>query len=167
MPGPHAARVALIDASIRSAAFDPGLSRPPNRLLPVFVSGGVDAALPASQTRRTGQGRRRAAAAHYKNIWRGMSGPLMQARRSAPYNASHPTDRACRCMRDLCDGAALPPTRQFLAPKIDVRRTAISIAAHAFQRARLATDSRGQIEIIDVDGPAEDPVRALPGDPTG
>ncbi len=70
-------------------------------------------------------------------------------------------------MRDLCDGAALPPTRQFLAPKIDVRRTAISIAAHAFQRARLATDSRGQIEIIDVDGPAEDPVRALPGDPTG
>ncbi|WP_247782638.1 hypothetical protein [Bradyrhizobium sp. 170] len=48
---------------------------------------------------------------------------------------------------------------------IDVQRTAISIAAHAFQRARLAIDGHGQIKIIDVDGPAEDLVRVRPGDP--
>ena len=67
--------------------------------------------------------------------------------------------------RDLCDGKALPPIQEFLARMIDVRRTAISIAAHAFQRARLASYSRGNIEIIDVDGPAEDMVRVQPGDP--
>ena len=36
-----------------------------------------------------------------------------------------------------------------------------------FSGPGLASYSRGQIEIIDVDGPAEDPVRVLPGDPTG
>lgn len=42
---------------------------------------------------------------------------------------------------------------------IELRRTAISNAAHVFQRARLARYSRGNIEIIDVDDPAEDLVR--------
>jgi hypothetical protein len=60
MPGPHVMCVALIDASVLSAAFDLGVSRPPNLLLQVFVGGGVDAALPASQNRRTGQGHCRA-----------------------------------------------------------------------------------------------------------
>jgi hypothetical protein len=50
---------------------------------------------------------------------------------------------------------------------IDMRRTAISIAAHACQQAPLASYSRWNIEIIDVDGPAEDLVRVRPGDPTG
>jgi len=48
---------------------------------------------------------------------------------------------------------------------IELRRTAISIAAHVFQRARLASYSRGNIEIIDVDGPAEDLVRVRRGAP--
>jgi hypothetical protein len=39
---------------------------------------------------------------------------------------------------------------------IELRPTAISIAAHAFQWARFACYNRGNIEIIDVDGPAED-----------
>jgi hypothetical protein len=52
-------------------------------------------------------------------------------------------------------------------PRADDRRphTAASIAAHAFQRERLASCSCGHIEIIDVDVPAEDLVRVLPGDP--
>jgi hypothetical protein len=62
----------------------------------------------------------------------------------------------------LCDGRVLPPIQEFRARVIDVRRTAISIAAHTFQRARLATDSHGQIEIIDADDPAEDLVRVRP-----
>ena len=43
----------------------------------------------------------------------------------------------------------------------------LSLQAGFVRRQSTATDSRGQIEIIDVDGPAEDLVRALPGDPTG
>ena len=48
---------------------------------------------------------------------------------------------------------------------IELRRTAISIAAHVFRRARLANDRRGNIELIDVDGPAEDLGRAQRGAP--
>jgi hypothetical protein len=36
-----------------------------------------------------------------------------------------------------------------------------------FQRARLASGNRGQIDIIDIDGLAEDLVRTLPGYLTG
>jgi hypothetical protein len=53
-------------------------------------------------------------------------------------------------------GKARPPIQEFLAPMIELRRTAISIAAPAFQRARLASYRRGNIQIIDVEGPAED-----------
>jgi hypothetical protein len=67
--------------------------------------------------------------------------------------------------RDLGYGKARPPIQEFLARMIEVRRTATSIAAHAFQRARLASYSRGNIEIIDVDGPAEGLVRVRPGVP--
>jgi hypothetical protein len=48
--------------------------------------------------------------------------------------------------RDLCDGKALPPIQEFLARMIDVQPTRFSIAAHAFQRGRLASDSRVQID---------------------
>jgi hypothetical protein len=63
----------------------------------------------------------------------------------------------------LSYGKAPPPIQEFLARMIEVWRTAISIAAHAFQRARLAGYSRGNIEIINVDGPAEDLVRVRRG----
>ena len=67
---------------------------------------------------------------------------------------------------DLAYGKARPPIQEFLARMIELRRIAISIAAHVFQRARLASYSRGNIEIIDVDGPAEDLVRVRPGTAT-
>ena len=97
-----------------------------------------------------------------------MSSPgRCNARRSA--DASHPVEPRLSLLslpaRDLCDGKALPPIQEILARMIDVQRSATSIAAHAFQRARLARYSRGNIEIIDVDGPAEDLVRVRPGDP--
>jgi hypothetical protein len=69
--------------------------------------------------------------------------------------------------RDLCDGKARPPIQEFLARMIDVRHTRVLIAAHAFQRARLASENRGQIDIIDIDGLGEDLVRMLPGYLTG
>jgi hypothetical protein len=43
---------------------------------------------------------------------------------------------------------ARPLIQEFLARMIEVPRTAISIAVHTFQRARLASCSRGNIEII-------------------
>ena len=64
---------------------------------------------------------------------------------------------------DLAYGKARPPIQEFLARMIELRRIAISIAAHVFQQVRLASYSRGNIEIIDVDGPAEDLVRVRPG----
>jgi hypothetical protein len=50
MPGPHATRVALIDASVRSAAFDPGVSRPPNRLLQVLAAAETTSPCPHLKT---------------------------------------------------------------------------------------------------------------------
>ena len=46
---------------------------------------------------------------------------------------------------------------------IDVQRTRVLIAAHTFQRAHLASDNRGQIDIFDIDGAADDLMRTLPG----
>jgi len=67
--------------------------------------------------------------------------------------------------RHLSYGKARPPIQEFLARMIELRRTAILIAAHAFRRARFASHSRGNIEIIHVDGPAEDLVRVRRGVP--
>jgi hypothetical protein len=62
--------------------------------------------------------------------------------------------------RDLCDGKALPPIQKFLARMIDVRRVHFGGPASPAKQA-------GKSRSIDVDGPAEDLVRVLPGDPTG
>jgi hypothetical protein len=84
---------------------------------------------------------------------------------------SHPVEpRSSRLSlpkRNLCDGKALPPIQEFLARIIDVRHIRVSIAAHAFQRARLASDGREQIEIIDADSRARDLVQVLAGYLTG
>ncbi|MEY9592770.1 CRP-like cAMP-binding protein [Bradyrhizobium yuanmingense] len=50
---------------------------------------------------------------------------------------------------DLSDGQILPLTQEALAQMIGVRRNAISLVAHALQRAGIIRYSRGQIEIID------------------
>ncbi|MCK1388181.1 Crp/Fnr family transcriptional regulator [Bradyrhizobium sp. 21] len=51
--------------------------------------------------------------------------------------------------RDLSDSEILPLTQETLAQMIGVRRNAISLVAHALQRAGIIHYTRGQIEIID------------------
>jgi CRP-like cAMP-binding protein len=80
---------------------------------------------------------------------------LAQAQQSAACNASHSVEaRVARWLlraRDLCDGTALPMTQELLARLIGVQRNAISIVAHALQRAGTISYSRGRIEITDSD----------------
>jgi hypothetical protein len=76
-----------------------------------------------------------------------------------------PTRRTCRCPRAIELRQRTADAPGILARVIGVRRTAISIAAHVFQQARLASYSHGNIEIIDVDGFAEDLVRVRRGAP--
>jgi CRP-like cAMP-binding protein len=78
---------------------------------------------------------------------------LAQAQQSAACNVSHSVEaRLSRWLlraRDLCDGTSLPMTQELLARLIGVQRNAISIVAHALQRAGIISYSRGRIEITD------------------
>ena len=77
--------------------------------------------------------------------------PSDRLRANTPPQVEPRLSRLLLAARDLCDGKALPPIQEI--PRTDDRR-----AAQAFQQDRLASDSRGQIEIIDVAGP-----RGVPG----
>jgi CRP-like cAMP-binding protein len=81
---------------------------------------------------------------------------MVQTQQSVACNVSHPVEaRLSRWLlraRDLCDGEALPLTQETLAQMIGVRRNAISIVAHGFQRANILRYSRGHIEITDTEG---------------
>jgi hypothetical protein len=82
----------------------------------------------------------------------------MQARRSAPHKCVSPDgSRLSLYARDLGDGRVLPPIQEFPAGR--------STCGAYISTGPLAADNHGQIEIIDVDGPAEDLVRVRPGDP--
>lgn len=80
---------------------------------------------------------------------------LAQARQAAACNAAHSVEaRLSRWLlraRDLHEGRTMPLTQERLAQMIGVRRNAISIVAHALQRAGVISYSRGQIEIVDAD----------------
>ncbi|WP_027581652.1 Crp/Fnr family transcriptional regulator [Bradyrhizobium sp. Ai1a-2] len=80
----------------------------------------------------------------------------VQAQQAATCHASHTVEsRLARWLlhaRELCEGGPLPLTQESLAQLLGVRRNAISIVAHAFQEAGLIRYSRGNIEIIDLDG---------------
>jgi CRP-like cAMP-binding protein len=80
----------------------------------------------------------------------------VQAQQAATCHASHTVEaRLARWLlhaRQLCGDAPLPLTQESLAQLLSVRRNAISIVAHAFQEAGLIRYSRGNIEIIDLDG---------------
>jgi CRP-like cAMP-binding protein len=79
---------------------------------------------------------------------------LAHAQQSLLCNTLHPVDaRLARWLlraRDLSDCAILPLTQEALAQMMGVRRNAISIVAHALQRAGIIRYARGQIEIIDL-----------------
>ncbi|MBP1097566.1 CRP-like cAMP-binding protein [Bradyrhizobium diazoefficiens] len=79
---------------------------------------------------------------------------LAHAQQSLLCNTLHPVEaRLARWLlraRDLSDSAILPLTQETLAQMMGVRRNAISLVAHALQRAGIIRYTRGQIEIIDL-----------------
>jgi len=78
---------------------------------------------------------------------------LAHAQRSLLCNTLHPVEaRLARWLlraHDLSDGAILPLTQEALAQMMGVRRNAISLVAHALQRAGIIRYTRGQIEVIE------------------
>ena len=79
---------------------------------------------------------------------------LAHAQQSLLCNTLHPVEaRLARWLlraRDLSDSEVLPLTQEALAQMMGVRRNAISLVAHALQRAGIIRYSRGQIEITDL-----------------
>lgn len=79
---------------------------------------------------------------------------LAHAQQSLLCNTLHPVEaRLARWLlraRDLSDGEILPLTQEALAQMMSVRRNAVSLVAHALQRAGIIHYSRGQIEIVDL-----------------
>ncbi|EJN15487.1 cAMP-binding protein [Bradyrhizobium sp. YR681] len=79
---------------------------------------------------------------------------LAHAQQSLLCNTLHPVEaRLARWLlraRDLSDSAILPLTQEALAQMMGVRRNAISLVAHALQRAGIIHYTRGQIEIVNL-----------------
>jgi CRP-like cAMP-binding protein len=79
---------------------------------------------------------------------------LARAQQSLLCNTLHPVEaRLARWLlraRDLSDTETLALTQETLAQMMGVRRNAVSLVAHALQRAGIIRYSRGQIEIIDL-----------------
>lgn len=76
------------------------------------------------------------------------------AQQSLLCNTLHPVEaRLARWLlraRDLSDSKILTLTQEALAQMMGVRRNAISLVAHALQRAGIIHYTRGQIEIVDL-----------------
>jgi CRP-like cAMP-binding protein len=79
-----------------------------------------------------------------------------QAQQSTACMATHDVQtRLCRWLlraRDLSGSDTLNFTQEFLAEMLGVRRTSVTIDAHALQNAGLIKYSRGKIHIINVEG---------------
>jgi CRP-like cAMP-binding protein len=79
---------------------------------------------------------------------------LAHAQQSLLCNTLHPVEaRLARWLlraRDLSNSEILPLTQEALAEMMGVRRNAISLVAHALQRAGIIRYSRGQIEITNL-----------------
>jgi CRP-like cAMP-binding protein len=79
---------------------------------------------------------------------------LARAQQSLLCNTLHPVEaRLARWLlraRDLSDRETLALTQETLAQMMGVRRNAVSLVAHALQRAGIIRYSRGQIEITDL-----------------
>jgi Crp-like helix-turn-helix protein len=75
---------------------------------------------------------------------------------SAACNAMHPIEkRLARWIlhaRDRYQSDALPLTQEFISMMLAVRRTTVSLAAHALQNTGLIRYRRGKIEIADREG---------------
>jgi CRP-like cAMP-binding protein len=79
-----------------------------------------------------------------------------QAQQSAACNASHSVEaRLARWLlhaRDRTSSESLPLTQEILAQMIGVQRNAVSIVAHALQKAGILRYSRGHLEITNAEG---------------
>jgi CRP-like cAMP-binding protein len=77
-----------------------------------------------------------------------------RAQQSLLCNTLHPVEaRLARWLlraHDLSDRESLPLTQETLAQMMGVRRNAVSLVAHALQRAGIIRYSRGRIEITDL-----------------
>jgi CRP-like cAMP-binding protein len=79
-----------------------------------------------------------------------------QVQQSAACNASHSVEaRLARWLlhaRDRTGSESLPLTQETLAQMIGVQRNAVSMVAHALQKAGILRYSRGQLEIANAEG---------------
>jgi CRP-like cAMP-binding protein len=81
---------------------------------------------------------------------------LLQAQQSAACHALHTVEaRLCRWLlqsQDMTESDVVPLTQEFLSHMLGVRRSSVSLCAHALQTAGLIQYSRGQITILNRDG---------------
>jgi CRP-like cAMP-binding protein len=147
----HAVEVAMVgrDSVLRAAAaLDGGISSTDAVVLLPGTASVIDiAALRAAADR----------SAILRNLLvRHEQALFAQAQQSAVCNASHSVEaRLSRWLlraRDLCDSETLPLTQELLAQLIGVQRNAVSIVAHALQRAGILRYSRGHIVIKNPEG---------------
>jgi CRP-like cAMP-binding protein len=77
---------------------------------------------------------------------------LLQAQQSAACHALHSVEaRLCRWLlqsQDITASDIIPLTQEFLSHMLGVRRTSVSLSAHALQKAGLIRYSRGEIKIV-------------------
>jgi CRP-like cAMP-binding protein len=80
---------------------------------------------------------------------------LLQAQQSAACNATHNLhERLARWLlrvRDVTGSDSFRLTQEFIAEMLGVRRTSVSLTAHAFQQAGIISYRRGHIKIEKVD----------------
>src|SRR5450432_1919509 len=81
---------------------------------------------------------------------------FVQAQQSAGCNALHNVEaRLARWLlriRDLCGDDQFKLTQELMAQMIGARRNSVSMVANALQRKNFIRYSRGNVEIIDLDG---------------
>jgi len=81
---------------------------------------------------------------------------LFQAQQSAACNAIHSLEaRLCRWMlhvQDTLQEDVIALTQEFLSHMLGVRRTSVSLCAHALQKSGLIQYARGKIKIVDREG---------------
>jgi CRP-like cAMP-binding protein len=81
---------------------------------------------------------------------------LLQAQQSAACHALHSVEaRLCRWLlqsQDTTEVDLVPLTQEFLSHMLGVRRTSVSLCAHALQSAGLIRYARGKIKIVNREG---------------
>jgi CRP-like cAMP-binding protein len=81
---------------------------------------------------------------------------LLQIQQMAACNAAHTLEgRLCRWLlraHDACGKQTISTTQESIAEMLSVKRTSVSLIAHAMQQAGLIRNRRGHIELLNMDG---------------